>query len=204
MSTGQDEDGVTGVETEDQGAGKRHHDLDLTGGEDDSGVSDVRGTSVVYLGKALGLEQRLGNVLRRGTEGRGSAQRERRRLGWRLRGDWPGLQAEEPRRACHGQPAQETSPRPAVRLWDMHGRPPLSRRCHARMRVGASIVGPGGRVNANSLRASGGALEEAGAVGVMPHGCHACRAAGGEGKHAQHSQLVSAVYSPARAHLCPW
>ena len=41
--------------------------------------------------------------------------------------------------------------------------------------MGASIVGPGGRVNAYRRRASGGQLEGFGAVGAMPHGCQRSR-----------------------------
>jgi hypothetical protein len=101
---------------------------------------------VVHLGKPLEVQAFFRDILRGDTNPGGLKQPEPRRLGRWLHGHWPGRQAEKPCRACHGQPAQEASPRPACSLLETQ-RDLLSPSDRAQRDVGASVERVGRSVN---------------------------------------------------------
>jgi hypothetical protein len=76
---------------------------------------------IVHVGKPFQAQQLLGEVLRRQADGGIVREADRRRFRRGLCVGQLRVQAENTRRACHGQPTQEASPRPAFGLWGTHG-----------------------------------------------------------------------------------
>src|SRR4029453_19166550 len=74
----------------------------------------------LHIGKPLSLEEGFHNILRGLTDARGPGQPEPCRLGRRLRGDRPSVQAEQPCRPGQRQPAQERPPGPACSMFGSH------------------------------------------------------------------------------------
>jgi hypothetical protein len=95
---------------------------------------------ILHLGEPLAPQQLLRDVVRRQTNAWDADQTDPGYLGGRLCRDWPGMQAEEPRRPRQGQPAQEASPRPVFSLLETH-RDLLSRSDRAQRDVSASVEG---------------------------------------------------------------
>jgi hypothetical protein len=120
MDAPEQHDGVAHVDPSQVDARELHHHIRAAGG-DESGAEAVGCLDVLHLREPVGPEQLLGQVLRHDADRGIEDEPEARRLGRRRRRHHrPGKQAEQPRRASPGQPTQETSPRPAFSLWEIH------------------------------------------------------------------------------------
>jgi hypothetical protein len=174
VDPGQDHERLAAVQAQHIPRSVQHGEVDLAGGQ---GLAERprRGVDVVQVRESLGPQQVFSHELRRQARGGAVEDPQGSGLGRRLRRARPGMKAEQSSRAGQGEPAQDAAPGPAVSVGGTHGRPPFSRRDHVRTRVGASVGGPEGCVNAHRRRASWCAREGSGSIGVMPHGCHGGR-----------------------------
>jgi len=118
VDAGQDDDGIVGLDPPQPARGGIQRQIDCTRSE--WLVAGGRDPDVLDIREPLSLEKFLGNLDRSLAEGQALHHPESRRLRRRLRGHRSGRQAEQPRRACHRQPAQEASSRPAFSLLGPH------------------------------------------------------------------------------------
>jgi hypothetical protein len=121
MDARQHDNGIARVHADNERGGEAQAEVGVARGEGLREAGSFHGLDVLDLGEPLALQEVFGHVLGGNTDPGDLDQPKRRRLGWWLRGDWPGVQAEQPRRACHGQPTEEASPRPTFSLWGPHG-----------------------------------------------------------------------------------
>jgi hypothetical protein len=146
MEPREDDEGVSRLQPEEDRRGEVPSEVGFAGGEGLLHVVGPRFLEVVHLGKPFASQQGFGHILGGLTDARNLDQPNPPRLGRWLRGDRPGVQAEQPCRSGQRQPAQKFSPTPRCPVGGTH-RNLLSLTAIVRERsVGASVEGLSGGV----------------------------------------------------------
>src|SRR5919108_329205 len=120
VGTCQDDQRVPRVEPGEERSNEVQDDIDLAS---EQGLREQLAfrLNVMHLGESLALQELFGDIIRGNADGGGLYPPNRGRLGWRLCGDLPAMQANESCRPCQGQPTQKHPPAPAFSSLMRHG-----------------------------------------------------------------------------------